>query len=233
MASDYRIINDTLFQYIESVSPVEPDLLNRLRQETSELPRGVMQIHPLQGQFMTLLIKSINAVKAIEIGVFTGYSSLCIAEALPEHGMLVACDISKEWTTIAQRYWEAAKIEHKVDLKIAPAVDSLDALLADGHADTFDFVFIDADKESYEHYYERSLRLLRPGGVIMVDNVLWKGLVLDPSHNDIETQCIREFNTKRKHDSRVDVSLLPVGDGVTLLRKRENGHATQGDAQDG
>jgi len=224
MSSEYRIIGESVGEYIKSVSPAEHPLLSELRRETSSLPRAVMQVNPLQGQFMTMLVKSINAVNAIEIGVFTGYSSICIASALPEHGKLIACDINKEWTDIAQRYWEVAELNEKVELRLAPASDTLDDLLSDGLHNSFDFVFIDANKDSYEIYYEKSLELLRPGGLIMVDNVLWKGHVFDPRQNDVETRSIREFNDKRKNDPRIEMSLLPIGDGVTLIRKRnENG----------
>ena len=219
MASNYRIVNQDVYTYIQSVSAVEPDTLRQLREETAQLPRAAMQISPLQGQFMSLILKSINAQTALEIGVFTGYSSLCIAMALPDQGRLVACDISEEWTAVARRYWKAAAIDHKIDLRLAPAVDTLDALLREGRQDAFDFVFIDANKDGYEAYYEKSLALLRPGGMMMVDNVLWKGYVFDPDNRDEETRFIRQFNQNRKGDQRVEISMIPVGDGITLVRK--------------
>jgi len=221
MASDYRIVNEEVFKYIQSVSLRESDLLSKLREETEKLPESVMQISPLQGQFMSLILKSIRAEKALELGVFTGYSSLCIAMALPDDGKLIACDISEEWTAIARRYWKAANVDHKVDLKLAPAVVTLDELLQEGQQNSFDFAFIDADKENYEIYYEKTLALMRPGGMIMVDNVLWKRHVFDPKNMDVETQFIREFNQNRKFDKRVEISLIPVGDGITLIRKPE------------
>jgi predicted O-methyltransferase YrrM len=219
MSSDYRIINEEVSRYLLHISLRESDLLKKLREETSKLPRSVMQISPLQGQFMSLILKSIRLNKALEIGVFTGYSSLCIAMALPDNGRLVACDINEEWTAIARRYWKAADVEHKIELRLAPAVDTLNALLDDGQRDSFDFAFIDADKESYEIYYEKTLALLRPGGMMMVDNALWKGYVSDPENTDLETHCIREFNQNRKTDMRVEISLIPVGDGIMLIRK--------------
>jgi len=221
MSSNYRIVNEKVFNYIQSVSLRESDLLGKLREETAKLPRAVMQISPLQGQFMSLILKSIRAEKALEIGVFTGYSSLCTAMALPDHGKLIACDISEEWTAVARRYWKAANVEHKIDLKLAPAVVTLDKLLQEGQQNSFDFAFIDADKENYEIYYEKTLALMRPGGMIMVDNVLWKRYVFDPENTDVETLFIREFNQKRKFDKRVEISLIPVGDGITLIRKLE------------
>ncbi len=219
MASDYRIVDKKISNYIEDVSLRESSLLCKLREETAKLPRAVMQISPLQGQFMSLILKSIGAEKALEVGVFTGYSSVCIATALPEHGKLIACDINEEWTSIAQKYWQDANIAHKIELRLAPAAKTLDDLLREGHSDSFDFAFIDADKESYETYYEKTLRLIRPGGMIMVDNVLWKGYVFDADNHDEETKFIRTFNENRKTDPRVEISLIPVGDGITLIRK--------------
>ncbi len=222
MSSDYRIVHENVFKYIQSVSPQELPLLQQLRAETALLPRAVMQINPLQGQFMALIVKSINAVKALEIGVFTGYSSVCIAGALPDHGSLVACDISEEWTNVAKRYWKAAQVEHKVDLRLGPARETLDRMLHNGQRGSFDFAFIDADKELYETYYEQTLALLRPGGMMMVDNVLWKGYVFTPENTEVETECIREFNRRRREDPRVEISMIPVGDGITLIRKLDN-----------
>ncbi len=172
-------VSEELYNYILSVSLREPDLLGRLREETAQFPQSRMQISPDQGQFMALLIHLIAATRTIELGVYTGYSSLCVALALPPNGRLIACDINEEWTSIARRYWAEAGVSHKVDLRLAPAMETLDKLLAEGLTGTFDFVFIDADKENYEEYYERSLRLLRPGGLIAVDNVLWSGRVVD------------------------------------------------------
>ncbi|MBT8339569.1 MAG: SAM-dependent methyltransferase [Desulfatitalea sp.] len=222
MSSTNRVIDTDLSDYLTAVSLREPDLLKKLRAETAAYPNAVMQITPLQGQFISFLIKAICAEKAIEIGVFTGYSSLCIATALPHHGRLVACDINPKWTAVARRYWQAADVAHKIQLRIAPAIETLTMLLDDGQCGTYDFAFIDADKESYEAYYESALALLRPGGLMMVDNVLWKGYVFDPSHTDSETVAIRQFNQNRHQDRRVDISLLPIADGITLVRKRDS-----------
>lgn len=219
MSSDYSFISKDLNNYLHRISANELDILGQLREETAKLPESVMQISPLQGQFISLIVKSMNVEKALEIGVFTGYSSLCIALALPENGKLIACDIDEKWTSIASRYWKAANVDRKVELKLAPAVESLNALLQSGEEGTFDFAFIDADKESYEIYYEKSLALLRTGGMIMVDNVLWGGNVFDPTHTDASTEAIRKFNEARKQDQRVEISVLPIGDGVTLIRK--------------
>jgi caffeoyl-CoA O-methyltransferase len=179
-----------------------------------------MQIAPEQGQFMALLIQLLGATKTLELGVFTGYSSLCVALALPPNGKIVACDVSKEFTNVARRYWQKAGVADKIDLRLAPALETLDWLLADGQAETFDFAFIDADKQNYTGYYERSLQLVRPGGLIAVDNVLWSGRVADPSVQDNSTIAIRTFNEKLLQDQRITLSLVPIADGLTLALKR-------------
>ncbi len=179
-----------------------------------------MQVGPEQGQFMALLVELIGARNALEVGTFTGYSALAVALALPEDGRLVACDVSEEWTAIGRRYWEEAGVAHKIDLRLAPALETLDALLAEGRAGTFDFAFIDADKEGYDAYYERALELTRAGGLVVLDNTLWRGDVADPTISDVDTDAIRAINTKLAGDERVTLSLLPVGDGLTLARKR-------------
>ncbi len=179
-----------------------------------------MQIAPEQGQFMALLIQLIGATKTLEIGVFTGYSSLCVALTLPPTGKIVACDVSEEFTAIARRYWQTAGVADKIDLRLAPALETLDQLLASGQAETFDFAFIDADKENYDRYYERSLQLVRPGGLIAIDNVLWSGEVADPQVHDNNTLAIRALNDKLHHDERVTLSLVPIADGLTLALKR-------------
>ena len=195
--------------------------MRELRDETASHPNADMQISPEQGQFMQMLVRLIGAKKVVEVGVFTGYSSLAVALALPETGRIVACDVSEEYTSIARRYWEKAEIADKVDLRLAPAVETLDHLLKhDQGAETFDMAFIDADKESYLLYYERILKLLRPGGLMLVDNVLWSGLPADPEHHDSNTDAIREFNAFLFQDERIDLSLLPLADGLTLARKR-------------
>ncbi|AFZ57406.1 class I SAM-dependent methyltransferase [Anabaena cylindrica FACHB-243] len=208
-----------LYDYLLSVSVREPEVLTQLRQETAQLPMAIMQISPEQGQLMALLVKILGAKKTLDIGVFTGYSSLVVALALPTDGKIVACDVSEEYTSIGRRYWQQAGIADKIDLRIAPALETLDQLLAAGEGETFDFAFIDADKGNYENYYERSLQLIRPGGLIAVDNVLWSGKVADPEVQDNQTKKIRAFNQKLHQDSRVDLSLVPIADGLTLARK--------------
>ena len=215
-------VTDALYDYLLSVSSREPDVLRRLRQETAAATgdRFRMQISPEQGQFMQLLARLTGARRALEVGVFTGYSSLAVALAMPDDGALVACDVSEEWTSIARRYWAEAGVAHKIDLRLAPATETLASLVDGGGAETFDFAFVDADKGNYAVYYERALTLLRPGGLVAVDNTLWSGRVADPSADDPDTAAIRAFNRLVHADDRVDMSLLPVGDGLTLARKR-------------
>lgn len=213
-------LNDPLYHYLLSVSLREPEILTQLRQETAQHPMATMQIAPDQGQFMALLVQLLGAKKTLEVGVFTGYSALVVALALPPDGKVIACDISEEYTTIARRYWQQAGVADKIDLRIGPALETLDRLLAEGHANSFDFAFIDADKSSYDQYYERSLQLVRPGGLIAIDNVLWFGRVADPQEQDTRTTKIRELNQKLHHDQRVSLSLVPIGDGLTLALKR-------------
>ncbi|MEL6496333.1 MAG: class I SAM-dependent methyltransferase [Cyanobacteria bacterium J06623_7] len=209
-----------LYQYLLSVSLREPEILSKLRQETSQHRASIMQISPDQGQFMALLIRLLQAQKTLDIGVFTGYSSLVVALALPETGKVVACDRDPRSTEIARRYWNDAGVAHKIDLRLAPALDTLDRLIAEGESGSFDFVFIDADKRNYDNYYERALTLLRPGGIVAIDNVLWFGRVADPEDIDKRTVAIREFNQKLHQDSRIDLSLLAIADGLTLALKR-------------
>jgi len=213
-------LSDALYDYLLSVSSREPEVLRHLRAETASYPEATMQIAPEQGQFMTFLVRLLGVKKAIEIGVFTGYSSLCVALGLPPDGQLIGCDVNPQWTSVAERYWRQAGIAGKIDLRLAPAVETLQQLLAGGAAGTFDYAFIDADKESYIDYYELSLLLLRPGGLILVDNVLWGGRVADPGAQDQATEAIRRFNLHLKEDARVDLSMIPVADGLTLARKR-------------
>jgi predicted O-methyltransferase YrrM len=184
------------------------------------MPRAKLQISPEQGQLMALLVELIGAKKTFEVGTFTGYSALAVALALPPGGKIVACDISEEWTAVARRYWREAGVERKMDLRIAPALQTLDGLLKDGQAGKFDFGFIDADKPNYDGYYERGLKLLRKGGLLAIDNVLWGGSVIDKTDRDESTRCIRALNRKIRNDERVSVSMLAVGDGLTLARKR-------------
>ncbi len=220
MSTRTLTVTDRLYDYLTAHALRENDVLRRLREETAKLPMARMQISPEQGQFMALLVRLMGARKTLEVGVFTGYSSLCVAQALPTEGRHVACDVSAEWTSIGMRYWQEAGIAEKIDLRIAPALETLDRLLDAGEAETFDFAFIDADKLSYDAYYERALRLVRPGGLIAIDNVLWGGSVADPSDQDDDTQAIRALNDKIHQDERVEMSLLPLGDGVTLAMKR-------------
>jgi predicted O-methyltransferase YrrM len=220
MSSRHLPINDALIEYIRSVSPPEPDLLRRLRDETAAEPLAVMQITPEQGAFMGVLMRLLNAHRTIEVGVFTGYSALCVAMALPEDGRIIACDVSEPWTAVARRYWREAGVDHKIDLRLQPAVRTLDELLDGGGASTFDFAFIDADKVSYAAYYERCLQLVRPGRLIAVDNTLWSGRVADAAVIDEDTVALRRFNEALAVDERVRMALLPMGDGLTLAVKR-------------
>lgn len=213
-------LTDSLYEYLLSVSLREPDLLRQLREETAALAEASMQIAPEQGQFMALLARLAGARRCLEVGVFTGYSSLAMALALPDDGRIVACDVSERWTDVARRHWAAAGVAHKVDLRLAPALETLQALLVAGEAGSFDFAFLDADKENYLRYYEFALELVRPGGLIVADNTLWSGRVVDPSNNAASTVALRQFNERLHGDERIDLSLVPVGDGLTLARKR-------------
>lgn len=210
-----------LYDYLQQVSLREPKILAQLRAETAQNPRGGMQISPEQGQFMAFLVRLMGAKKTLEIGVFTGYSSLVVALALPPEGRIVACDVDAQVTDVARRYWQKAGVGDRIDLRIAPALDTLDRLIANGEDNTFDFAFIDADKRNYLNYYEKALTLVRPGGIIAIDNVLWFGQVADPQVNDPRTQAIRDFNQTLKKDERIELTLVPIGDGLTLAWKRQ------------
>lgn len=212
-------LDDQLFQYLQAVSLREAAILTQLRQETSEHPLALMQISPEQGQFLALLVKLLGAKKTLDIGVFTGYSSLVVALALPPDGQVIACDVNEEYTAIAQRYWQQAGVASKIDLRLAPALDTLSQLLANGQSNSFDFAFIDADKQNYLAYYEQCLLLVRPGGLIAIDNVLWSGKVADPTVTDNRTQAIRNFNQFLLQDQRIFLSLVPIADGLTLALK--------------
>jgi predicted O-methyltransferase YrrM len=218
--SEKTFLARSLHDYLLSASLREPPLLQQLRQETANHPMSQMQIAPEQGQLMALLVQLMGAKKTLEVGVFTGYSSLAVALALPPDGKVVACDVSEEYTAIAQRYWQLAGVADKIDLRIAPALETLDALLATGQANTFDFAFIDADKSNYDNYYERSLQLIRQGGLIAIDNVLWSGQVADPAVQDTRTQVIRSLNDKLHQDDRISLSMLAISDGLTLVLKK-------------
>jgi predicted O-methyltransferase YrrM len=214
-------LSDPLYQYLLANSVREPEILAQLRAETAEHALVNMQISPEQGQLMGLLVQLIGAKKCLEVGVFTGYSSLAVALNLPDDGKIIACDVSDEFTSIARRYWQAAGVSNKIDLHVAPALDTLDRLLADGEAGTFDFAFIDADKNNYGAYYDRCFQLVRQGGLILVDNVLWYGRVADPAmDSDKRTQAIKQINQQIYDDDRVQISLIPIGDGLTIARKR-------------
>ena len=212
-------MNDAIDDYLRRVSLRETDVQRRLREETAALEYAGMQICPEQGQLMRMLAGLIGARRAIEVGVFTGYSALSVALALPEDGELIACDVNEEWTAIARRYWSEAGVASKIRLELAPAVETLDSLIREGRSGEFDIAFIDADKTSYDLYYERCLELLRRGGLVLVDNVLWSGKVADESDRSEDTVALRAFNTKLRDDSRIELCMLPVGDGLTLARK--------------
>lgn len=220
MANKTIGLSEELATYVVSVGAREPLVLARLREETAALPEHGMQIAPEEGAFLAFLVELTGARRCIEIGTFTGYSSIALARALPEDGQLVCCDVSEEWTSLARKYWDEAGVAGKIDLRIAPATQTLDQLLADGEADAYDFAFVDADKSGYDGYYERLLRLVRPGGVIAFDNTLWSGRVLDQDADDEDTRALRALNTKLAGDERITLCLLPVADGVTLARRR-------------
>ena len=212
-------LSDAVYDYLLSNSLRETDVQAALRKETDGMEWGIMQISADQGQFMALLVKLIQATKIIEVGTFTGYSALAMAQAMPDSGKVIACDTSDEWTQIAQRYWKDAGVDHKIDLRLAPATETLQAMIDDGQSGSVDFSFIDADKTNYTNYYEMCLQLTRPGGLIAIDNVLWGGSVADPNDQQEDTIAIRQFNQALHNDDRVDISLVPIGDGVTLARK--------------
>lgn len=220
MTGKSTFIDPSVQDYLASVTVREAGVLGELRDETSRLPNAVMQIGPDQGAFMQLLAKLIGAKRYLEAGVYTGYSTLAVALALPDDGEIVACDTSEEYTAIARRYWAKAGVQQKIDLRIAPALETMDALVAQGQAGTFDLAFIDADKANVDAYYERALVLLRSGGLVLVDNVLWSGKVVDPAPQDADTAALRALNEKAARDERVDVALVPVCDGILMARKR-------------
>jgi predicted O-methyltransferase YrrM len=213
-------LNDSLYDYLLSVSLHEDEVLQALREETRQIDMHIMQISPDQGQFMALLVKLTGAKKILEVGTFTGYSALAMARAMPEEGELVACDISESWTNVAKKYWQQAGVTEKIKLHLAPAEETLKKILKNNAADSFDMAFIDADKKNQWTYYECCLELLRPGGVILVDNVLWNGSVINEKDESEDTEAIRLFNKKIYKDNRVEISMIPVGDGITLARKK-------------
>jgi len=214
------IVTDAIETYLTETLAKETPLQRRLREETRKLPLGVMQIGPDQGAFLALLVRLLGARRTLEIGTFTGYSALAVASVLPADGKLIACDVSEEWTRIARRYWREAGVADRIELHLRPAIETLDALVREGQAGRFDFAFIDADKPSYDAYYERTLALLRQGGLVAIDNVLWSGAVADPKSNDADTAALKALNLKIRDDARVDAVLVSMGDGVMLARKR-------------
>jgi len=219
MSNKTLCITEKIYEYMLSVSLREPDVLRELRLETASDEHANMQISPEQGQFMALLVKLLGAKKTLDVGVYTGYSSLCIALSLPKDGRVIACDLNREWTDTAKRYWLRAGVTDKIELRLAPAQKTLEDLLAKKAAASFDFAFIDADKINYDLYYEYCLELIRPGGLIAIDNVLWDGAVADDAVDDADTMAIRTLNHKIHTDPRVEISLVPIADGLTLARK--------------
>jgi predicted O-methyltransferase YrrM len=213
-------ISDELAAYVVERGTREPEVLARLREETAALPQHGMQIAPEEGAFLAMLVELTGARRCLEVGTFTGYSSLAVALALPDDGSIVCCDVSEEWTSMARRYWDQAGVSSRIDLRIAPASDTLDRLLADGGESTYDFAFVDADKTGYDGYYERLLRLVRPGGLIVFDNMLWGGRVLEQDSDDEDTRAIQALNARLAADERISLCLLPLADGVTLARRR-------------
>ena len=213
-------LDDALYQYLLDVSLRESPLLKRLREETAQLPTARWQIAPEQGQFMALLVQISGARKILEIGTFTGYSALCMAQAMPADGRLICCDLPGDYNAIAERYWHEAGVAERIDLRLAPALETLSALERGGQSESFDLIFIDADKANYRVYLEHALVLVRQGGLIMFDNVLWSGRVLEQSPESADTRAIQALNRGLLRDSRIDFSLLPLGDGLTLCRKR-------------
>ncbi len=220
MASEFTLDHAALYPYLLDNSLRDDDLLRALREETAQDEMARMQIAPEQGQLMALLVKLTQAKHIIEIGTFTGYSSICMARALPEDGEIICCDMSESWTAIAKKYWHQAKLEHKIKLHLAPAQETLEDLLQQGREGQFQIVFLDADKSNYDTYYELGLKLLACNGLMIIDNVLWSGRVADPSVNDKDTQALRKLNQKLLGDERIDLSMIPMADGITLARKR-------------
>jgi len=219
MSTATIILDEKLREYLLNVSVKESEILRELREETAQMEYSAMQISPEQGAFMSFLVELIQAKRTLEIGVFTGYSALVVAMALPEDGIVTACDVSEEWANVGMKYWKKAQVENKINLRIAPALKTLDQLLSEGKQGTYDFAFIDADKIEYQGYFDKSLELLRIGGLIAIDNVLWGGSVIDDSIQDSSTKAIRKFNKKLYQDERVSISMVPIGDGLTLARK--------------
>ena len=214
-------LTESLYEYMLGASLRETDVQRRLREATASLPGAIMQIPPEQGQFMALLAELTHAKRCVEVGVYTGYSALCVALALPKDGKLIACDTDPSNTEIAQRYWREAGVEQIIELRLGPALETLDNLVDEGGTESYDMAFIDADKTEYSDYYEILMTLLRPHGFLIADNMLWSGRVAEPSHQDHDTEALRSFATKLRDDERVSTSLLPVADGLLLAMKRD------------
>lgn len=213
-------LDDRLYEYLIRVSLREPGVLKSLREETAAHPEHAMQIAPEEGQFLALLVRLIKARRCLEIGVFTGYSSLCVALALPPGGRVRALDVSEEYTSVARRYWRDAGVEDRIDLRLGPARESLLQMIQGGERESYDFAFIDADKVNYPVYYESALDLIRPGGVIAIDNIFWGGAVAEPTNQEADTLAIRRLSERLHEDNRIDLSLVPIGDGLTVAWKR-------------
>ena len=220
MSSKTLFMPDAVHAYVVAHSVRETAAQRALRAATSRIPGAGMQISPEQGALMQVLVRMLGAKRYLEVGTFTGYSALCVALAMPAGGRLVCCDLSDEWTSVARKFWRKARVDSKIQLRLAPALETLDALLREGQAGRYDLAFIDADKQNYENYFDRCMRLVRRGGVIAVDNTLWSGHVADPRRGDPDTRAIRAFNRRLHRDKRIDVALVPIGDGLTLAFKR-------------
>lgn len=210
-------LTDELYQYVLNNSLQEPNIVRQLREETAKMPMSAMQTPPEETQFLTILLRLMKASRILEIGTFTGYSTLWFALTIPEDGKITACDIDEKWTSVGKKYWEKAGVAHKIDLRIAPALKTIDQLLENHKANYYDFIFIDADKENYMNYYEKALLLVKPDGIIVIDNVLWGGSVINPLNQSGDVKSIRKINEKIMNDTRVHVSMLPIGDGVTFV----------------
>jgi predicted O-methyltransferase YrrM len=213
-------IDEALNDYLRDISVRETEVMSDLRERTAEMEAANMQISSEQGALMTLLVELMGVGRAVEIGTFTGYSALCIARAMPDDGELICCDVDEEWTSIAQDYWKEAGLDDRIRLELRPALETLEALIDDRQAESFDFAFVDADKENYVDYYDRCMTLVRPGGLLAFDNVLWGGSVVDPEDDDASTRAIRRLNETIADDARVTPSMVPIGDGLLLARKR-------------
>ena len=220
MSAKTILMDDQLLEYLRQNAVREPKVLQELREETQQLPNARMQISSEQGQLMAMLVKLVNARKIVEVGTFTGYSSTVMALAMPPEGRLVACDVSEEYTQIARKFWQKAGVDEQIQLILGKAKESLKQLLQADGQESFDLAFIDADKTAYTEYYEYCLKLIQPGGLILVDNVLWGGQVADSSNHDMDTETLRAFNAALSSDHRIDLCMVPIGDGLTIARKR-------------